>query len=484
MTQKIHYGTVSVWFEEKQAGYVQPVKGKEATLSPQNILLTAVNLAAHYSSPQAGDEVAFEVVTGEHNLPYARNVELASTVLTEGKTVHVRLIEWDIQQNGGFGVMIGRENIHVFTLGQFLQDFTVPEIGDILSGRLLKHANGQWMLQEIQIEPPPEEPKLVKTKPEKEQRSLVSQAEVTAEPAFERGGIGSVQTTRESVQPSMTPPEQEARLHGFEPVGAEVMEEALLREITQEISSSLDAEFDAAFSTDSQEQELSSLSLNPETPVTLRGRITQWNEEKGYGFIQNSQDEQSIFFHISAYHYRRHRPKVGELVSFYCEPASPGAKPKAARVVRTEDELSLLLDDGLCDKRSIKLTSSKLPLYGVVALVYFVGVGFLSIKLMLIAALLSVVAFFVYRYDKNIAIANRNHTGSGYQSRISEDTLHFLGLAGGWPGALMARAYFNHKTTKMSFVRIFWVMVAVNLIIIYVFLVHYSANPIAAFFRN
>lgn len=55
--------------------------------------------------------------------------------------------------------------------------------------------------------------------------------------------------------------------------------------------------------------------------------------------------------------------------------------------------------------------------------------------------------------------------------RISEDTLHLLELAGGWPGALLAQEYHRHKTVKASYQRVFWFMVGGNLVL----LIGYSA---------
>ncbi len=46
--------------------------------------------------------------------------------------------------------------------------------------------------------------------------------------------------------------------------------------------------------------------------------------------------------------------------------------------------------------------------------------------------------------------------------RTPESTLHLIGLAGGWPGALIARQLFRHKTVKQPFSTIFWGTVAVN----------------------
>lgn len=69
--------------------------------------------------------------------------------------------------------------------------------------------------------------------------------------------------------------------------------------------------------------------------------------------------------------------------------------------------------------------------------------------------LLSGVAFIIYALDKVAA-------GRGWR-RVPETALHLLALAGGWPGALAARAVFRHKTRKQPFRALFWGTVAVNL---------------------
>ena len=46
--------------------------------------------------------------------------------------------------------------------------------------------------------------------------------------------------------------------------------------------------------------------------------------------------------------------------------------------------------------------------------------------------------------------------------RTPESTLHAIDLAGGWPGALVARRVFRHKTTKQPFRTVFWLTVTVN----------------------
>ena len=64
------------------------------------------------------------------------------------------------------------------------------------------------------------------------------------------------------------------------------------------------------------------------------------------------------------------------------------------------------------------------------------------------------VCFLVYAIDKSAA-------GAGGQ-RISEATLILLGLAGGWPGAVVAQQTLRHKSSKLSFLVPFWGSVALN----------------------
>lgn len=67
---------------------------------------------------------------------------------------------------------------------------------------------------------------------------------------------------------------------------------------------------------------------------------------------------------------------------------------------------------------------------------------------------ISGLAFFVYRSDKKRAEAG--------DWRVSEGTLHFLSLIGGWPGAFLGQRVFRHKTSKRWFQFVFWSIVAVH----------------------
>lgn len=71
---------------------------------------------------------------------------------------------------------------------------------------------------------------------------------------------------------------------------------------------------------------------------------------------------------------------------------------------------------------------------------------------------LSLLAFVAYGVDKSAAANGR--------WRISESTLHLLGLFGGWPGAAIAQQVFRHKISKISFQSLFWVTVVLNLAVL------------------
>lgn len=66
----------------------------------------------------------------------------------------------------------------------------------------------------------------------------------------------------------------------------------------------------------------------------------------------------------------------------------------------------------------------------------------------------SAVCFALYAVDKSAAKAGR--------WRTSENTLLLMGLACGWPGAVVAQKLLRHKSHKRSFAARFWATVVIN----------------------
>lgn len=68
---------------------------------------------------------------------------------------------------------------------------------------------------------------------------------------------------------------------------------------------------------------------------------------------------------------------------------------------------------------------------------------------------LSLITLGLYGKDKYAAVKGK--------WRTPELWLHLFALLGGWPGALLGRIWFRHKTKKQPFTAIFWLTVVVNI---------------------
>jgi uncharacterized membrane protein YsdA (DUF1294 family) len=73
---------------------------------------------------------------------------------------------------------------------------------------------------------------------------------------------------------------------------------------------------------------------------------------------------------------------------------------------------------------------------------------------------MSAVNFVIYGLDKRRAARGSR--------RVPEQTLHVLAFLGGWPGAMLAQRQFRHKTKKLPFLIVFWLLVAVHIAIVVV----------------
>jgi uncharacterized membrane protein YsdA (DUF1294 family) len=90
----------------------------------------------------------------------------------------------------------------------------------------------------------------------------------------------------------------------------------------------------------------------------------------------------------------------------------------------------------------------------VAALIVLVVRGDLPLLVLGFYLAASAVAFITYAVDKSAA-----RRGAW---RVRENTLHVLGVIGGWPGALVAQEVLRHKSQKESFKKIFWLTALLN----------------------
>ena len=73
---------------------------------------------------------------------------------------------------------------------------------------------------------------------------------------------------------------------------------------------------------------------------------------------------------------------------------------------------------------------------------------------LIVVVVMSLACFIAYRLDKRQAINGGR--------RVSERSLHLMAFLGGWPGALMGQRQFRHKTQKVSFRIVFWIVVVLH----------------------
>ncbi|MDP9505283.1 DUF1294 domain-containing protein [Pseudomonas protegens] len=91
-----------------------------------------------------------------------------------------------------------------------------------------------------------------------------------------------------------------------------------------------------------------------------------------------------------------------------------------------------------------------LPLFGSLSLWWRA----ISIIPLVAYGAVSLLTFLLYWHDKRRARAEGQRT--------PEKVLHALELAGGWPGALLAQQLLRHKTRKVSYQTLFWLIVALH----------------------
>jgi cold shock CspA family protein len=64
--------------------------------------------------------------------------------------------------------------------------------------------------------------------------------------------------------------------------------------------------------------------------MRLQGKIVSWNDDRGFGFVEQNSTEEKAFVHVSAIANRQRRPVVGDLVTY--QVVSDKRGPKAVEV--------------------------------------------------------------------------------------------------------------------------------------------------------
>ena len=165
-------------------------------------------------------------------------------------------------------------------------------------------------------------------------------------------------------------------------------------------------------------------------------RIAEWDSARGYGTLEYGNVPVVVHRSDCAKHYR---PKVGDMIRFTLGNDDRG-RSCAKNVMPTKVGL-------------ITTLTSPVVLACLLALPALAAYRsrFDGRWIALYAVLLSVITYRAYASDKKRA-RTRNW-------RIPEARLHLLELLGGWPGAWLAQKRLRHKSSKVRYQLIFWMIV-------------------------
>lgn len=180
--------------------------------------------------------------------------------------------------------------------------------------------------------------------------------------------------------------------------------------------------------------------------MRYQGKIIKWNDEKGFGFVVPKGGSQPVFVHVRAFSNRQRRPVVDAAINY--ELGSDAQGRCCATNVRYADE----------KQANVELRISAFPVLFAIAfsavLTLMWSSGRIPMAVAILYLVVSLATFMAYALDKSAAKSG--------QWRTQESTLFLMGLAGGWPGAILAQRLLRHKSSKRDFQTFFWLTVIVN----------------------
>lgn len=201
------------------------------------------------------------------------------------------------------------------------------------------------------------------------------------------------------------------------------------------------------------------------------GRVSGWQDARGYGFILPDDGSARVFLHHSAIALGQARPSNGDIAHYVA--ATDTKKGLRAQVAWTRPMAEVSkkrrerarVTQAFVNEKSNREKNSQafwLTILFALGLAYSVLTHRVPPYVPITYVLLGVITFFTYWKDKRAALRG------GW--RTPESTLHVLSLIGGWPGALVAQRVFRHKSVKGSFRVMFWASMILNLLLfVYLF---------------
>ncbi|WP_375509493.1 DUF1294 domain-containing protein [uncultured Nostoc sp.] len=199
-------------------------------------------------------------------------------------------------------------------------------------------------------------------------------------------------------------------------------------------------------------------------PVLRKGQLTTWKDDKGFGFIRSSDGNQDVFLHITALKETNHRPQVGDVICYQLTVDKDGRVHACnAFIEGVVSKPILKTSPSVTDKATFKSTVKSSLIFEVLLLSLLPGLGAINFALttfnpipLILYPVMSFITFAQYADDKYRAKQGR--------WRISEKRLHLCEFMGGWLGAFIAQRTLRHKSSKVSYQVVFWVIVTIHIV--------------------
>ncbi len=187
-----------------------------------------------------------------------------------------------------------------------------------------------------------------------------------------------------------------------------------------------------------------------------RGKLTKWNDDRGFGFIRPVDSTQEVFLHIHELKDATRRPQVNDIIYYYVVAQEDGKFRADNAFILGATKKPLSSGQSLSSTaRSPSifheiLLLSILPLLGSI---HFFATTRNPLPLIFYPTM-SVLTYVLYADDKS-----RANLGKW---RTPEQRLHLCELAGGWLGGFVAQRRLNHKSKKKSYQVKFWTIVIIH----------------------
>ncbi|MFC6168124.1 DUF1294 domain-containing protein [Acinetobacter terrestris] len=192
-----------------------------------------------------------------------------------------------------------------------------------------------------------------------------------------------------------------------------------------------------------------------------QGRLVEWFDDKGYGFIQpNDASKDRVFLHIKDFARQGPRPIVGCALEYTVLLDGDGRfRAQQVMYLKASQTQKILPKPKNVKGQQQKLKPMQIACIAyILALAVFTLLGMLSGMVLLFISIVNALSYWLYAQDKEAALLGNR--------RIPEQSLHILSFLGGWPTAWLAQERLRHKTQKQPFRKIYFCTIALNILLI------------------